>query len=194
MADFNVTVGRFRLLRDVISELNKLVADVQNRISTFSGHTHGGVSTGSGSTGAGPAGITLSSQPVFYSDAVSPVLILNELVAQMTNLSADLAAFDTRFNAHTHGGVSTGASSTGAGPTLTATVVALPSAFEIRVGRKATLRRLVETFNAARADLAALNTALNAHTHGGVSTGSGSTGAGPSAPARTADSSYKLVA
>lgn len=193
MAAIHVRVGRRNALSSVLVELNKLISDVQNRIATFSGHTHGGVATGSGSTGAGPSGITLTATVVFYDDRVPTLDLLASLVVQMQNLSADIASFDAAFNAHTHGGVTTGTGSTGTGPTVSATVSTLPSLSESRLGSRAVIRRMIEAFNAARADLAALNSALNAHTHGGVATGTGSTGAGPSVPARTADASYQLI-
>jgi hypothetical protein len=193
MPNVHIARGQHEILRTFIGELNALVTDIRNRITTWSGHTHGGVTTGAGSTAAGPSIPAPTSQEVAFHTTAPSLVILRELAAQMTALRNDLSAFDGAMNAHTHGGVTAGTGSTGTGPTLAAAVVPLPSIFEIKRGHREILRLLVETFNQARANFLALRAAMNAHTHGGVSTGAATTASGGSAPALVSDMQTVLV-
>jgi len=185
MGQINVTVGLRLVLRELLRDLSAFRDDLANFRTTFSGHTHGGVTTGAGSTGAGPTSGANAAPVIVYDPVVDPLTLIQQIASRVASLRTDLTNLTNAFNAHTHGGVTTGAGTTGAGPTLAALPDVPVSDFESARDFGQRIRVLFDFYHALRDALNSFKTSLDAHTHGGVTTGAVSTAASSSAPAQT---------
>jgi hypothetical protein len=185
MGQINVTVGLRLVLRELLGDLSAVRADLANFHSTFSGHTHGGVSTGAGSTAPGLTTGPNVSPVIVYDPVVDPLTLIQQIAPYVQYLIFDLVNLRNGLNAHTHGGVTTGAGTTGPGPTLAAVPVVPVSQFESARDLGRQIRVLFDFYHALRDTLNSWKTSIDAHTHGGVTTGAGSTAASSSAPALT---------
>jgi hypothetical protein len=144
------------------------------------------------------AGAATTAATAFTSSAIAALththnrprrLRLNEIASKLTSLYADVAQFASLYHQHVHGGITAGAGTSAAGPSLPALIsYQLPNPARIR-----NLIELADAVNRCVADLKALTLAMDAHTHGGITAGAANTAAGPNKPAQTSDE-VKLVA
>lgn len=185
MGVINITLSRRRQLQRLLEDLNAVQADIVALRNTHSGHTHGGVATGTDSTGAGPISGPASATSLPFDGALPTSRLIKRLAEAVALLRNDISNLKNALDGHTHGGVTTGAGTTAAGPTLNAVPDPVSNVGASAVGLRTALSRLYRYYNNLAATLASYKTAIDGHTHGGVTTGAGTTAAASSSPAMT---------
>lgn len=114
---FDASLPTSRLIKRLAEAAELLRVDILNLKTGFDGHTHGGITAGAGTTAAGP---TLAPPPVVPASLGQSGLGLRTALARLYRffnaLHSTLAAYKAALDAHTHSGVTTGAATSGAGP------------------------------------------------------------------------------
>ena len=118
--------SEFQAVKNDLTALATLANELKTDLHQ---HVHGSIQAGGATSGAGPsiaaAAITLQTTATLAQVPRSWASQLQPIITDLTGLATLLNELRTDMSAHTHGGITAGATNTGAGPAITSAAVTL---------------------------------------------------------------------